>query len=271
MKFRFIDRTGKEQLVSGLAALLELAQNGVLTPDTLVFDEAEGRWRPAREIGVLSTSAPAPSIPDPEPVDGGPTPVEPPPIPVDEAPAEPAPEPAPEPPPPSAASQSDRRLIKIARMVFAVDAIAVVGLFAALSSSGAADVGKAAEVFTQMFLKGLLGLAALYFTIKGWGRGRALLTVSILLLAFCGYFGVVFIQEHSHSTRKSEVMGTALADIMQRSQAFAKEVKDLDVEKVFAVWGDRNPIAGRHSNVSKATFGLLRARRIGLYRPMRNG
>lgn len=53
------------------------------------------------------------------------------------------------------------------RIIFAVDALAIIGLFVALSYSGSADIQKAAKALTQVFVKCLMGLAFVYFSIKG--------------------------------------------------------------------------------------------------------
>ena len=54
MQFKFIDEIGEERTAKGLAELLTLFKAGTLGPETLVFDNAEGRWRPAREIQHLA-------------------------------------------------------------------------------------------------------------------------------------------------------------------------------------------------------------------------
>jgi hypothetical protein len=240
IKFRFIDSGGKERTAMGLASLLELSQQGVLTPETLVFDEAEGRWRPACEIEYLAAT---PEVPSPRPEVKAPeleqlrdslsAAVPPPPLPWQERRIAPAPTPTPTAIP--TPSRGDRLYMKIALVFFAIDAVAIVALFASLPNS------KAAEVFGGMSLKGIAGLAALYFTIKGWGKGRALLVVSVLLLLFSGYFAQVLLTTRTDSTRKSEVMSTALGDVIQHTQTFSTEIAELKIENVFAVLDGLQP------------------------------
>jgi hypothetical protein len=231
--------------VQGLASLLELSRQGILTPDTLVFDEEEHRWRPARELAGHNPAEVPPS-----------------PLVIEHIHSDPGYEATDtdtertkrkesvtalsQVQVPKSQMDIDRGCLRVARILWGVNALAIVGVIVAIPN------GDAAEAFGKVLVYAVAGAIGCYFTLRNWGRGRALLIASVLLLLFSGYFLTFSLVARSRLQRKAEVTGSALADVSRHAQTFSREIQGLKIEETFAVLDGKRPY-------SRATLEQLRS------------
>ena len=265
MRFRFIDSNGKEGTANGLASLLNLTKEGILTEDTLVFDETEGRWRRARDINYLSPTADSqpngaprperdrysvasaePSVPDPSATNLEGARPESEPHTVD-ASAEPS---VPDfssanlegPPPLNLALASGQestwhRLTAwlhddatCGKVAFGFLGLCALMLCMLVAASPAPD---AAEKFGEALGRVLVVGAVIFFLFKRWGKGRAFLMVSVLLFCLLGYAVQSLVTDGATSARKTKLMMSVFTDIQRHAQAFSNEILGLRIDTLF--------------------------------------
>ena len=259
MRFRFIDNTGIERTADGLASVLDLAKQGVLTAESLVFDDREGRWRRAREMTYLepesreppsddvaqpsvaepalhSADVPQDALPSsrteseaevPEHLDG-----------VPEAQAKVVVELESGRKPWTSwlrdeswlhrrDSRADRTCGRIGLGILVLCAfmqwLLIVG---APNPDAAARWGAA--------LGSLLVFGAvLFFFLKQFGKGRAILILSCLLFCFFGYSVHALVVRLAADAKTTNIMVSWLTGLQRRVQGFNDEVAALKIDSVF--------------------------------------
>ena len=272
MRFKFIDGNGQEQTATGLASLLALTRQGVLTEETLVFDETEARWRKAREIDYLAPATESqPNGPRLEP-DRHDT------ISSAEATAEKSGSSLPELKPdnlrqddvaqaeaftaadsatgheqellpdPQSVPERESTWYRLTRWTHdgascAAVAWVLLGVSIVLWLTVVADFTEpdAAEKFGELLGKVLVNGVVLYFLCRRWG-GQAFLIISLCLFCAVGY--VVQSRLIGTSARTHRVMTSFMEDLQSHTQAYSAETLALKVPTLFEILDGKLPYQG---------------------------
>ncbi len=99
--------------------------------------------------------------------------------------------------------------------------------------------------------------AAVFFLAKRWGKGRALLIVSLLAFFLLGYLVQAMVIGGATSARTSKVMMAFLIDVPRQTQDFSNEIAGLRIDTLFEMLAgkrayQKSDLARMQNNISEA-------------------
>jgi hypothetical protein len=115
----------------------------------------------------------------------------------------------------------------------------------------------ATEKFGEAIGRVLVSGAVIFFLFKRWGKGRALLMVSLLLFCLLGYAVQSLLTDGAISARKTKLMMSVFTDIQQHTQAFSNEILGLRIDTLFEMLDgkrayQKNDLTQMQNNVAVA-------------------